>query len=175
MFVWLFTLLSLVVCYFSALDFKWSNIRQDSLRFRTGKFISYVWNRYVDGDFFFSTPFSQTVMITYGTDKIQYELTAKILAVEPLNDYDVNLKLLQWNKHEYWLKVNSAIKYYVDPYYQDFVSFKIPPKDMYKKFKPGMYIRIYTWRDVNAPINVGTIFTDWLQNSPVYKIMILKN
>ena len=171
----LFAFVFLVGCYLSMLDFKWSNIDQNSLRYRTGKFISYEWNRYLDRDFLFSDPFSQTVVRLPGVDRIQYDLVAKILAVEPLDSRTVNLKLQMWKKHEYYLKVGSHIMFGIDPYYKDFVSYKEVPKEMYKKLRPGMYIRIYTWRKVGDDSKLGTIFTDWLQNSPVYKIMILKN
>lgn len=168
-------ILFLIGCYCSILDFKWSDISPNSYRFKSGKFVAYVWNRYIDRDFLFMDPFSQTVMTTISPTKVQYDLVSKILSVDPVNDYEVNLKLLQWTSHIYTLKINSAMKFYVDPYYKDFVSFKVPPKDMYKKLKPGMYIRIYTWRDVNAPLPKGTIYTDWLQTSPMYKILILKD
>lgn len=173
--LFLLFVLVFVGCALSVLDYKWSNLRIDSIRYRTGKYIAYVWNRYIDKDFLFSNPFSQTIVKIPGLERIQYDLTAKILAVEPLDSRTVSLKLLMWKRHEYYLKVGPQIMFGIDPYYKDFVSFKKVPKEMYKKLRPGMYIRIYTWRKVGDDSKLGMIFTDWLQSSPVYKIMILKN
>lgn len=171
-----FIIFLVIFCFAVVWDYKWNVGSQKSVRYKTGMYMAYFWNRYLDRSMMISNPFMPRARVLFNSERIQGESVAKIRRVTDEGRKGARLEMETGRGQVFNLMVDSLTMFDVDPFYSDFVLVDVVPSGMFRKLNKGMYVRFYVWTKQKGSrlVNDDGRFTDLISDLYAYRVTILK-